>query len=183
MTRTTASTLRSGSATGQGASERSASSLAGATQHALAIAGAPFIKAMIPLMPCPILPSTAYAITAPSSCVSSTGCSHSGTRPNRQRARGRRARRRGSGGGERTSRHGQPCRRICPRAAASARNHTLKFAPEYEAWLIEAMKRGDYDDFWKNSGSSVVDHLAEYKDIPVYHVTGWYDSWVLPSPT
>ena len=53
----------------------------------------------------------------------------------------------------------------------------LKFAPDYEAWLIEAMSHGDYDDFWKNSGSSVVDHLAEYKDIPVFHVTGWYDSW------
>lgn len=53
----------------------------------------------------------------------------------------------------------------------------LKFAPDYEAWLIEAMSHGDYDDFWKNHGSSVVDHLAEYKDIPIYHVTGWYDSW------
>jgi uncharacterized protein len=53
----------------------------------------------------------------------------------------------------------------------------LKFAPDYEAWLIEAMSHGDYDDFWKNSGSSVVDHLAEYKDVPEYHTTGWYDSW------
>ena len=39
------------------------------------------------------------------------------------------------------------------------------------------MSHGDYDDFWKNHGSSVVDHLAEYKDIPEYHTTGWYDSW------
>jgi uncharacterized protein len=53
----------------------------------------------------------------------------------------------------------------------------LKFAPDYEEWLVESMRHGDYDDFWKNSGSSVVDHLAEYKDLPVYHVTGWYDSW------
>jgi putative CocE/NonD family hydrolase len=53
----------------------------------------------------------------------------------------------------------------------------LKFAPDYESWLIEAMRHGDYDEFWKNHGSSVVDHLQEYKDIPVYHVTGWYDSW------
>ena len=53
----------------------------------------------------------------------------------------------------------------------------LKFAPDYEAWLIEAMSHGDYDDFWKNHGASVVDHLAEYKDVPVYHTTGWYDSW------
>ena len=42
----------------------------------------------------------------------------------------------------------------------------LKFAPDYEAWLIEAMSHGDYDEFWKDHGSSVVDHLAEYKDIP-----------------
>ncbi len=26
-------------------------------------------------------------------------------------------------------------------------------------------------------GASVGDHLAEYKDIPVYHVSGRYDSW------
>jgi putative CocE/NonD family hydrolase len=53
----------------------------------------------------------------------------------------------------------------------------LKFAPDYEAWLVEAMSHGDYDSFWKDAGSSVVDHLTEYKDIPEYHTTGWYDSW------
>jgi putative CocE/NonD family hydrolase len=53
----------------------------------------------------------------------------------------------------------------------------LKFAPDYEAWLIEAMSHGDYDDFWKNAGSSVVDKLEQYKDVPEYHTTGWYDSW------
>jgi putative CocE/NonD family hydrolase len=53
----------------------------------------------------------------------------------------------------------------------------LKFAPDYERWLIEAMGHGAYDNFWKDHGSSVVDHIQEYKDIPVYHVTGWYDSW------
>jgi hypothetical protein len=53
----------------------------------------------------------------------------------------------------------------------------LKFAPDYESWLIQAMSHGAYDGFWKDHGSSVVDHIPEYKDIPVYHVTGWYDSW------
>lgn len=53
----------------------------------------------------------------------------------------------------------------------------LKLAPDYEKWLIEAMRTGDLNDFWKNVGSSVVDHVPEYKDIPVYHVGGWYDSW------
>jgi len=53
----------------------------------------------------------------------------------------------------------------------------LRFAPDYEAWIIEAMRHGDYDGFWKDHGSSVVDHLDAYKDVPVLHVTGWYDSW------
>jgi putative CocE/NonD family hydrolase len=56
----------------------------------------------------------------------------------------------------------------------------LKFAPDYETTLIEALGHGGYDDYWKECGSSVVDHLAAYKDIPVYHITGWYDSWGTP---
>jgi len=56
----------------------------------------------------------------------------------------------------------------------------LKFAPDYEKWLIEAMSHGDNDSYWKDSGTGVVDHVSEYKDIPVYHLTGWYDSWSLP---
>jgi len=53
----------------------------------------------------------------------------------------------------------------------------LKLIPEYEDWLVEAMSHGDYDDYWKNAGADVVEHVAEYKDIPVYHLGGWYDSW------
>jgi hypothetical protein len=56
----------------------------------------------------------------------------------------------------------------------------LKFAPEYETWLVDAMRHADYDSFWKESGVSVVDHIAEYKDVPAWHVTGWYDSWTGP---
>lgn len=53
----------------------------------------------------------------------------------------------------------------------------LQFAPEYERWLIEAMGHGDNDSFWTDMGASVVDHLDAYQDVPVYHITGWYDSW------
>jgi len=56
----------------------------------------------------------------------------------------------------------------------------LKLIPEYEDWLITAMTHGDYDDYWRDSGVSVVDHLQDYKDVPVCHVTGWYDSWSGP---
>lgn len=56
----------------------------------------------------------------------------------------------------------------------------LALAPDYESWLIEAMGHGRYDSFWRDHGASVVDHLADYADVPVYHVTGWYDSWATP---
>jgi hypothetical protein len=56
----------------------------------------------------------------------------------------------------------------------------LALAPDYESWLIEAMSHGDNDAFWKDMGASVVDHVAEYKDVPAMHFTGWYDSWGTP---
>jgi uncharacterized protein len=55
----------------------------------------------------------------------------------------------------------------------------LKFAPDYESWLIAAMSRGGADPLFNDMGVDVVDHLEGYEDIPVYHVTGWYDSWAL----
>ncbi|MDY0167518.1 MAG: CocE/NonD family hydrolase [Thermoguttaceae bacterium] len=51
----------------------------------------------------------------------------------------------------------------------------LKFAPEYEEWLVEAMWQGGNTEFWKQN--SIIDYPELYKDIPVYLVGGWYDSW------
>ncbi|MCE9603510.1 MAG: CocE/NonD family hydrolase [Planctomycetia bacterium] len=51
----------------------------------------------------------------------------------------------------------------------------LKLAPEYESWLIEAMRRGADDAFWGHL--NIVEHPERYADIPVYLVGGWYDSW------
>jgi putative CocE/NonD family hydrolase len=51
----------------------------------------------------------------------------------------------------------------------------LKFSPEYEEWLVEAMHHGADDEFWLQN--NIVDHADRYKDIPVYLVGGWYDSW------
>jgi putative CocE/NonD family hydrolase len=53
----------------------------------------------------------------------------------------------------------------------------LKVVPEYEAWIVEAMRSGPESPFWKIKGMSVVDHVADYADVPVLHITGWYDSW------
>lgn len=51
----------------------------------------------------------------------------------------------------------------------------LKFVPEYEKWLIEAMSHGLNDEFWKQN--NIIDYADQYKDIPIYLVGGWYDSW------
>jgi putative CocE/NonD family hydrolase len=56
-------------------------------------------------------------------------------------------------------------------------NTPLRAAPEYEAWLVEAMRSGPETKFWKIKGMSVVDNVNDYADVPVLHITGWYDSW------
>ncbi len=51
----------------------------------------------------------------------------------------------------------------------------LQHASEYEQWLVQAMSHGGNDDFWQQN--NILDHPERYKDIPVYLVGGWYDSW------
>ena len=53
----------------------------------------------------------------------------------------------------------------------------LHLAPEYEEWLLQAMSHGDNDAYWKQPGFGVVDQMDKYKDIPVYLIGGWFDSW------
>jgi len=53
----------------------------------------------------------------------------------------------------------------------------LRVAPEYETWLVDAMRSGPESPFWHIKGMSVVDHVGDYADVPVLHITGWYDSW------
>ncbi|HLU99750.1 MAG TPA: CocE/NonD family hydrolase [Acidobacteriota bacterium] len=51
----------------------------------------------------------------------------------------------------------------------------LRLAPEYEEWLVEAMGHGVNDSYWEQN--NIIDFPERYKDIPVYLVGGWYDSW------
>lgn len=51
----------------------------------------------------------------------------------------------------------------------------LKLAPEYEDWLVNAMRHGADDGFWAQN--DILGNPTRYKDIPVYLVGGWYDSW------
>lgn len=51
----------------------------------------------------------------------------------------------------------------------------LKLAPEYEEWLTQAMQHGADDEFWAQN--NILADPSRYKDMPVYLVGGWYDSW------
>jgi putative CocE/NonD family hydrolase len=51
----------------------------------------------------------------------------------------------------------------------------LKHAPEYEGWLVSAMEHGANDEFWAQN--NIRDNAKSYKNVPVYLVGGWYDSW------
>jgi putative CocE/NonD family hydrolase len=51
----------------------------------------------------------------------------------------------------------------------------LMLAPEYETWLVEAQRHGANDAFWKQN--NIIDYGDTYQDMPVYLVGGWYDSW------
>ena len=53
----------------------------------------------------------------------------------------------------------------------------IRLAPEYEDWLVFAMGHGENDAYWKQPGFDVVDQISKYKDVPVYLIGGWYDSW------
>jgi uncharacterized protein len=57
----------------------------------------------------------------------------------------------------------------------------LRFLPNYEEWLHKAMTHGDYDEYWKQPGYNVEEHYDAHADVPVYHQTGWHDSWTRSS--
>ncbi|HZE98512.1 MAG TPA: CocE/NonD family hydrolase, partial [Planctomycetota bacterium] len=51
----------------------------------------------------------------------------------------------------------------------------LRLSPDSEDWLTEAMRHGGDDEFW--DFTNVINRVDRYKDMPVYLVGGWYDSW------
>jgi putative CocE/NonD family hydrolase len=154
------------------------SSYDGATQHALAIANAPYVKAMVPRNAMSdfgrygVRHNGAFELRFFNWVLTmgnAAGSNDAGVAAARAAS--------DPAAADALIDMGQRVREYARSLPLRPGTTPLKFAPDYESWLIEAMSHGDYDDFWKNAGSSVVDHLAEYKDVPEYHTTGWYDSW------
>src|SRR5262249_37116927 len=150
----------------------------GATQHALAIAGAPYVKAMVPRNAMSdfgrygVRHNGAFELRW-FNWIMTLGVA-AGT-DNEAAAAARAAE--NPAAAKALAEMGHKVQEYVRSLPLRPGTTPLKLAPDYEAWLVEVMGHGDYDDFWKNSGSSVVDKLEQYKDVPEYHTTGWYDSW------
>ncbi|HEY8130704.1 MAG TPA: CocE/NonD family hydrolase, partial [Thermoanaerobaculia bacterium] len=147
----------------------------GGTQHALAISGAPFLAAMVPI---DAVANAGYFGLRHNGAFELrffnwifTFGARDGSQEALHNPRTKHVL-------EQTSEHVNEYVKGLPLRAGTT---PLKLVPDYEAWLIHAMNTGDLNDDWKNFGASVVDHVSEYKDVPVYHVGGWYDSWAGPT--
>ncbi|MBV8911004.1 MAG: CocE/NonD family hydrolase, partial [Gammaproteobacteria bacterium] len=151
----------------------------GGTQHVLAIAGAPHLKAMIPL----------FSV----SDVGRYGIRHNGAfelrwfnwvfsmgdpggEPNLAAAARAASDPAAAPALAELVRHVPEYVRALPLRAGTT---PLRFAPEYESWLIAAMSEDGTEPIYADMRVDVDDHATEYADVPVYHVTGWYDSWGL----
>lgn len=53
----------------------------------------------------------------------------------------------------------------------------LSIAPNFEDYIFDMMTHGDYDDYWKQPDVNWSQHYDETSDIPMMHITGWYDSY------
>lgn len=54
----------------------------------------------------------------------------------------------------------------------------LRHAPEYEDYLFDQWGRGRLDDYWRQLGICADHYRASIADIPVLHMSSWYDAYV-----
>ncbi|MCB0562338.1 MAG: CocE/NonD family hydrolase [Lewinellaceae bacterium] len=51
----------------------------------------------------------------------------------------------------------------------------LSIAPNFENYVLEEYRHGDYDDFWKGTGINWEEYYGQTADVPMVHIGGWYD--------
>ncbi|MGI6574951.1 MAG: CocE/NonD family hydrolase [bacterium] len=54
----------------------------------------------------------------------------------------------------------------------------LSIVPEFEDYIFDIMENTDYGDYWKKIDLNWVEYFKQTKDIPMIHITGWFDSYV-----
>lgn len=58
------------------------------------------------------------------------------------------------------------------------RGHSpLRWAPEYEDYLFEQWTAGAFGDYWKKAGIYGAGFYDSYADVPMVHMSSWYDPY------
>jgi putative CocE/NonD family hydrolase len=50
-------------------------------------------------------------------------------------------------------------------------------ATDYESYLFEQWTHGEFDDYWKQAGLWTQGFYARYADVPMMHMSGWFDPY------
>lgn len=53
----------------------------------------------------------------------------------------------------------------------------FSIVPNFEAYVFEMMTHANYDDYWKKMGVNWVEYYNQTADIPMIHISGWYDAY------
>ena len=56
-------------------------------------------------------------------------------------------------------------------------NSPLRWAPDYEKYLLNIWEEEQFTDYWEQIGLSISSHLNNFSDIPQTHLGGWYDTY------
>jgi putative CocE/NonD family hydrolase len=57
------------------------------------------------------------------------------------------------------------------------RDSPLAAAPDYEDYLFEQWSHGTFDAFWRQKGIYAEGDYGSYADVPMVHLSGWYDPY------
>ena len=55
----------------------------------------------------------------------------------------------------------------------------LAVVPNFEEYFLEMMTHSDYDDYWKHIGTNWSEYWHQSSNIPMIHISGWYDSYAV----
>ncbi|MBF0276915.1 MAG: CocE/NonD family hydrolase [SAR324 cluster bacterium] len=53
----------------------------------------------------------------------------------------------------------------------------VKWIPEYEDFLLAQWTHGEFDQFWKQVGIYAEGYYENYSDVPMLHISSWYDPY------
>jgi putative CocE/NonD family hydrolase len=54
----------------------------------------------------------------------------------------------------------------------------LRFAPDYENYLLQQWEHGVFDDYWRQPGIFARGYYDVFPDVPSLHISSWYDPYV-----